>query len=401
VAFLVFSLPLFAGENWPQFRGPNGDGASSERNLPITWSRSKNVAWKTAIPGEGHSSPVVWEDSIFLTSADHGTNERLLLRLDAVSGKVLWKKTVLRSPIERMHRENSAASSTPVTDGTYVFTSFQNGRRVDIQSYDFDGNRIWSVQPLSFAGQHGYSYTPLIAGDLLIFDFAQNDEAAVIALEKKTGKLRWRFDRQRKEISHVTPLLVNSSQGKQVIVCGANEIRSFNPATGASRWWAQGPTDVCVAGLTHGNETVFATGGFPRRSRMAIDLSGRGNVSDTHVKWDLTREATYVPSPVYHQGHLYSVLDEGMLYCFDAAGGQAVWNERLGVRHRASLLLAEGNIYATNDQGLTVVFRATPEGFQEVSRNDLQEFCYATPAISNGRIFIRTDGRLHAISNRK
>ena len=195
--------------NWPQWRGPNGDGTSVETNVPVKWSASENVVWKTPIPGEGHSSPVVWGASVFLTTAMPNSQERLLLRLDAGTGKILWQRTVLTAAPEYINRENSLASSTPVTDGERVFTSFQNGKRVDLQCYDLNGKRIWSVQPLEFNGEHGYSYTPLLYRDLLIFDCRQEGEAALLAFDKSTGKVRWRVEPSKRRISHITPLLVN------------------------------------------------------------------------------------------------------------------------------------------------------------------------------------------------
>ena len=397
-AFFIL-IQLGRAENWPQWRGPNGDGISSEKNVPVEWTSSKNVQWKASLPGEGHSSAIVWNESVFVTTALKDSKERLLLRLDALSGKILWQQVVLTAEVESMHRENSPASSTPVTDGKHIYTSFQNGPRVDIQCYDFEGKRVWTAQPLRFAGMHGYSYTPVLHKDLLIFDFSQNDEAAILGLDKNTGKIRWRVDRKQQDISHVTPLLVNDSPATQLMVCGANEIRSLNPETGESLWWCQGPTDVCVAGLAYGENTVFANGGYPKKTRMAVKTSGRGEVTTSHVLWTTGREVSYVPSPLYYQGHLYTVVDDGLLYCFDAKTGKPVWQHRLGGHFRSSLILAEKNLYATNDQGLTTVFSATSENCQPVAANDLNEFCYTTPAISRGRIFMRAGSNLYCIGN--
>lgn len=396
---LVASTLSALGENWGQWRGPKGDGTSSETKVPVQWSASQNVLWRAALPGEGHSSPVVWGDNIFVTSANSSNGERLLLRLDAKTGQVIWQRVVLTAPVESMHRENSAASSTPVTDGTHIFTSFQNGTRVDLQCYDFEGNRIWAKQPLRFAGMHGYSYTPALFGELVIFDFAQNDEAAVIALDKRSGQQRWRWDRSTRDISHVTPLLIEHGGATQLIVCGSDEIRALDPATGQSLWWCNGPTEVCVAGLAFDGRAVFAAGGYPNRTRMAVEVSGRGDVTKSHVRWKSTRQVTYVPSPVYHRGHLYTVIDDGMLTCVDAKTGNSVWDERLGGRFRSSLVLANENIYATDDKGVTTVFKATPQRFERVAVNDLGEFCYATPVISNGRLYIRTDRHLYCIGS--
>src|SRR6185436_6945198 len=344
-----------------------------------------------------HSSPVVWDKTVFLTTAAKDSGQRYVVRIDATTGKIAWQQLVLRAPVESMHRENSAASSTPVTDGTNIFTSFQNGPRADFQCYDFSGRKIWGIQPLSFKGMHGYSYTPVIYRDLVIFDMSQNDQSVVLALDKRTGKERWRYERKKQEISHVTPIVIDAAR-PQLIVCGGDEVRGFDPVSGNSLWWADGPTDVCVAGMSFGQDTVFVNGGYPRKTRMAVKATGAGDVTGTHIAWTTGREVTYVPSPVYHQGNLYTVVDDGLVYCFDPKTGNAIWNHRVGGRFRSSLVLAAGNIYATNDKGLTTVFRAAPEKFTPVATNDLSEFCYATPAISNGRIYMRTATHLYCIA---
>lgn len=306
-------LAMFAtahAANWPQWRGPNGDGISVETNVPVKWSVSENIGWKTPIPGEGHSSPVVWGDS------------------------------------------------------------FQ-------------------------------SYTPLLYRDLLILDCRQESEAALLAFDKTTGKVRWRVEPSKPRISHITPLLVNDGRRQQLIVSGSNETRSVNPDTGETWWWCRGPSDVAVAGMSYGDGLVFVTAGYPDRVRMGVRVDGNGDVTETHVAWKFRRQVPYVPSPVYHAGHFYSVLDEGMLCCFNAKTGDTVWDQRLEGRFRSSLVLAGENCYATNDKGVTTVFRATPRGFESVSVNELQEFCYATPAIADGRLYLRTGKSLFCIGQKR
>ena len=398
-AALLLLAPLSTpAANWPQWRGPNGDGISPETDVPVKWRATENVVWRTPVPGEGHSSPVVWQDSVFLTTALSNSQDRLLLRFDARTGKILWQRTVVTAAVEAMHRENSPASSTPVTDGELVFTSFQNGKRADLQAYDFAGRQIWSAQPLEFAGEHGYSYTPLLYRDLLIFDCRQEGEAALLALDKRTGKVRCRVAPAKRRISHITPLLITAGGRTQVIVSGSDETRSVNPDTGETWWWCRGPSDVAVAGLSYGDGVVMATAGYPNRTRMAVRVDGSGDVTDTHVAWKLRRQATYVPSPVYHAGHFYSILDDGMLFCFSAQTGDTVWEHRLEGRYRSSLVLADGNVYTTNDKGVTTVFRATKKGFESVAVNELGEFCYTTPAIAEGRMYQRTGNHLYCIA---
>jgi outer membrane protein assembly factor BamB len=396
---LIFAAlaPFSFGENWPQFRGPRGDGASAEKDVPIRWSQTENIAWKSPVRGVGHSSPIVWENSVFLTSAlENG--QRLLLRFDATSGKPLWEKVVVTAERESMHRENSSASSSVATDGRNIITSFQAGDRVDLRCYDFNGQLRWNAQPLKFSGEHGYSYSPIIYKDLVIFDCRQEREAATLALDKNTGKIRWRTEPKMKRISHITPLLINDGAREQLIVSGSDETASYDPGTGKQLWWCKGPSDVSVAGLCYENGLLFTTAGYPDRTRMVIKTGGSGDVSKTGVLWSNRRQVTYVPSPVLHQGYIYSVVDEGMLNCFDLKTGETKWDHRLGGRFRSSMLLANGLIYTTNDKGLTTVFRATPDGFQQVAANDLREFCYTSPALSNGRLYIRTEHNLYSIT---
>jgi hypothetical protein len=377
-------------ENWPQFRGPRGDGTSLEKGVPIRWSATEGVRWRTAIPGEGHSSPVVWGRALLVTTAVKETGERSVLRLDAETGAVVWRKAVIAASRESMHRENSSASSTLATDGTHLITSFQVGDRVDLRCLDLDGKELWSIQPLQFEGQHGYSYSPIFHGDLVLFDCRQEGEAAVLALDKKTGKTRWRAEPGKRRISHVTPLIVSEGGREQMVVAGSDEIRSYDPASGRPLWWCRGLSDVAVAGLCHGNGMVFATAGYPTKTRMAVRTSGNGEVTGSEVAWSHRRQVSYVPSPVYHQGHLYTVIDDGFLYCFDARTGEPAWDHRLTGRFRASLVLADGRIHATNDQGVTTVFEANPAAFRPVATNELGAFCYTTPAISGGRLYLRT-----------
>jgi outer membrane protein assembly factor BamB len=299
-----------------------------------------------------------------------------------------------------MHRENSAATSTLATDGTRVITSFQAGEKVDVRCFDMAGKEMWAIQPLKFNGEHGYSYSPVIYQDVVLFDCRQEGEAAFLGLDKFTGNVRWRHTPGMLRISHIAPLVITNDGRVQAIVSGSNETRSYDPVTGKELWRCTGPNDVSVAGLAFGDGMVFTTAGYPVRTRMAIRVDGAGDVTSSKIAWKTSRQVTYVPSPVFHEGHLYSIVDDGLLYCFDAKTGEAKWEERVGGRFRSSLLYADGRIYATNDKGLTIVFRATPQRFEKLAENDLKEFCYATPAISNGKMFLRTADQLYCIESR-
>ncbi|GMQ80476.1 MAG: PQQ-binding-like beta-propeller repeat protein [Planctomycetia bacterium] len=383
--------------NWPQWRGPGADGICAETGIPTEWSRDEHVVWRTAVPGLGHSSPIVWNGTVFLTTSFPDQQQRALVRVDAATGRILWQRVVVTAPLEHIHKENSYASSTPATDGQRVYTSFAADGRVNLQAYDFAGNKVWEARPTRFKGEHGYSYAPILWRDLLFLDCNQNDESALLALDTRTGKVRWRVDKAGREVSHVAPLVVRSAGKWQLLACGSNRIQGFDPATGTEIWSCQGPTDVCIAGLAFGDDILFAAGGYPDRTRMAVRTTGTGDVTGTHVLWKSGKAVPYVPSPVYHDGYFYSILDNGILYCFEAKTGEIAWQQRLGGRYRSSLVLVEGNLWATSDKGVTTICRASPEAYEQVAVNDLGEFCYTTPAISRGRIYVRTKDHLYCI----
>ena len=209
-----------------------------------------------------------------------------------------------------------------------------------------------------------------------------------------------KIDKPGREVSHLPPLIVHSAGKDQAIVSGSSQILSIAPETGHVFWTCRGPSDVCVTSLVFGHDLVFATGGYPERTRMAVRTTGSGDVTDSHVVWSSKKAVSYVPSPVFSGNHVYSILDNGIVYCLDAADGHIVWEKRIGGHHRASLVLVDGNLMATNDQGVTTVFRATPERYEQVAENDLGEFCYATPAVAGGRIYIRTENHLYCIAGR-
>lgn len=400
------ALALLAGaaaapaEDWSQWRGPRADGTSLERGLPTSWDAQKGVCWSTELPGQGHSSPIAARGSVFVTTALGDGHERALVRLDAASGRILWVRTVVRSgDLEALHPENSHDSSTPATDGRVVYTSFYASGRTHLAALDYDGKILWTAAPLRYRSEHGYHHNPLLLGDLLVLSFDQLAEAAVLGLDARTGQTRWRVPLANDEPSNVAPLPVES-EGRTLVMTSGNDVtRALDPRDGKVVWRAAGPTKYCVAGLAQGGGVVFVNGGYPDRRSLAFKVASDEGATRERVAWESRKGTTYVPSPVFHDGHFYAVNDGGLATCWSARSGDVVWQERLPGRFRSSLVLGEGRLYATNDEGTTTVFRATPAGYAPVSTNRLREFVYATPALSGGRIFIRTKSRLHALGD--
>jgi outer membrane protein assembly factor BamB len=401
IGFLLWMTTARA-EEWPGWRGSRGDGTSTEIGLPLHWSAGDNVAWKAAIPGIGHSSPIVWGDRTFVTTCLEKDFQRLLLCLDRRNGKLLWQRVVVTSKLEGKHKLNSYASSTPVTDGKHVWVTFLQEHDIEVACYDFDGNLVWRRSPGQFFSVHGFCSSPVLYHDLLIVNGDQDAEAYLVALDKNTGAERWRADRPNRTRSYCAPLLVNAAGKPQLVLSGSKCVASYDPDTGKQYWIIDGPTEQYVASLVHTDGVLFLTAGFPEYHNMGIRPDGVGNVTRTHVLWHekktTARKAAYVPSPIAHGHHFYVMSDLGYLSCFEARTGKRLWMEKLGRHHSASPAAAEGRLYCVDDDGITHIVKAGPT-FEVLSRNALGDACYASPAIARGQIFIRTLHDLYCIGD--
>ncbi len=387
-------------ENWPGWRGPRGDGsAEDDRRLPVKWNVEENTLWKTQLPGKGHDSPIIWENRICIVSALDETRDRVLMCFDRKSGHVLWQKTVLKSPPERIHKLNSLASSTPVTNGRLVFVSFLDRNEMFIAAYDFSGKQIWKKRPGIFSSIHGYCSSPILWKGKLIINGDHDGEAYLVALDQSNGKLIWKTPRPNKTRSYCTPIIRQIDNRTQMILSGSKSVASYDPDTGKQHWIIDGPTEQFVASLVYNGDLLFMTCGFPERHMMAIRPNGKGNVTETHVAWRTTRSASYVPSPVAIGDYFLVVADNGVASCFIAKSGKRLWNERLPRRHSASVIAANGLAYFLSDQGVMSVIRPGNE-FDLVARSELGEQCNASPAIYDGNFYIRGDKHLYCIGKK-
>jgi outer membrane protein assembly factor BamB len=402
----AWAIPALAHtEEWPAWRGPRGDGTSLEKGLPRTWSPTENVAWKTKIPGVGHSSPIISGDRIFLTSCVEAEGKRLLLCLDRVSGKILWERAVLTAKLERKHHLNSFASSTPATDGEHVWVTFLDYPNVQVACYDFDGTKVWQRSPGKLLSVHGFCSSPVLYKDTVIVNGDQDAEAYIVALDRKTGAERWRIDRPNRTRSYCTPIFIhthNHPDVTQMVLSGSKSVTGYDADNGKLLWSISGPTEQYVASLVYLEGVLFLTTGFPEYHLMGINPEGEGDITDSkYILWHIgnsqgARGASYVPSPLAHDGHFFVVSDPGYLSCLEAKTGNRVWMKKLGRRHSASGVLIEGNLFFTDDDGTTFVVKASPT-FEVVAKNSLKEECYASPAVSHGHIYLRTLGQLYSI----
>ncbi len=407
VGLLVSSV---SAEDWPVWRGPRGDGTSRETNVPVQWSATENIAWKTPLPVSGHSSPIVWKDTIFVVGVDVDPEasrnnkrqpdnkvDRVLLALDRRTGKILWQRVVVRTLLEQIHRLNSRASSTPATDGKLVYVSFLDDDSMYVAAFDFEGNEVWKVRPGVFSSRHGYCSSPIFYKDKLIVNGDHDGEAYLVALDRRTGKTLWKTDRENKTRSYCTPIIREIDGRTQMLLSGSKCVASFDPNNGKRHWIIDGPTEQFVASLVYSHGLVFVTGGFPDKHILTIDPRGSGNVTDSHIRWRHYRQGvSYVPSPIAVGKFFFVVSDEGLATCLDAVTGKKLWIERIGRHNSASLVSANGLIYFLDDDGVTKVVKAT-DTFEVVATNELEEAAYASPVISQGQILIRGEKHLFCI----
>ncbi len=414
LALFLLSAATVMTENWPGWRGPDGDGISSERNLPTRWSQTENIAWKKPIAGEGHSSPIVWGDRVFLTTSLTEKNERRLLCLDRLDGKTVWERVVLNTEPETLHRLNSRASGTPATDGEHIYVAFMLAKgdmvtapnvgsermitpgRIVVAAYDFAGKEKWKTDAGEFISAHGFNSCPTLFEDLVIVNGDHDGDAYIVALDRRTGRERWRTPRENKTRSYVTPIFRKIGGRDQMILSGSLSVASYNPRTGKRHWVLDGPTEQFVASMVYNGEYVFVTGGFPEKHILAIDPKGSGNVTDTHIVWRTNRGAAYVPSPIIAGKYLLVVADSGVATCFDARSGEVRWTKRLAGKQSASPVLADGIVYFFSDRGEATLVRPGDE-FELVARNSLGEQISSSPAISRGQIFVRSHQALYCI----
>ncbi len=397
---IIIASSVVQAQNWPNWRGPNGDGTSVETNLPTKWDSVTNVIWKSPVPGVGHSSPIVWEDRLFTLTALTDTNEKVLLCYNSENGDLLWQRTVVKSPFVRKHSDNSYASGTPATDGTLVYLSFLEGEDVVVAAYDFSGNKVWQSRPGTFSSPHGFSCSPVLYNDKVIINGNSKGDSFLAALSKTNGKTIWLLPQDNPAHSFSTPIFHEMDGKMQMIFGGNKEISSYNPEDGSRYWFVEGPSeDFCstpVYNVKHG--LVIISSAWPQRHLLAIKPDGSGNVTNSHVMWQTKEGAVYVPSPICTDDYLFTTMTNGKMYCKNVETGETLWIEDLGKQY-SSAVLANGLVYMPNDEGVVTIIQPGPV-FKVISQNHIGERMNASPAICNGNIYLRGDKHLYCISSK-
>ncbi len=415
--------------NWSGWRGPEGTGVSTETGVPTEWGANKNLRWKTAIPGRGHSSPIVWGNRVFLTTDIEGdvvpgakavqhkiegqdfvhpdsvganrSHTFKVLALDKESGRILWEQTAYSGTVyDDRHRKGSYAAPTPVTDGRNVYVWF-GGEGDGLYCYDFSGKLLWKspVAKIASVGM-GPGSSPVLCDDVVVLqcDEDEGKKSFIAGIDKKTGKELWRTPRPVQS-GWATPLVVRSAGRTEIVTNGFEWVISYDPKTGKELWKTKGPQSNAVPSPLAGNGLIFAYAGYPAKKTLAIKLGAAGEIPESGIAWSYEKGTAYVPSSILYGDYLYLMTDRGILTCLDARTGKVVYEGGrvpTPATFTASPVAVDGKLLLTSEDGDTYVIKAGPK-HEVLATNPVGEPVYASPAISDGMIFIRGEKSLYAI----
>jgi outer membrane protein assembly factor BamB len=401
-ALCLLALPLATpGANWPGWRGPDSTGVTAEKNLPVKWSAAHNVRWKVPVTGAGVSAPAVWDDHIFLTASDGRLNDRLhVFCYHRADGRLWWHSKFFGSALpEGQFAPGGMAVPTAATDGKHVIALFGTG---DLVCLDFEGKPVW-LRSLAqeygpFRNRWGMAASPLLLDKLLVVQVDHFGQSYLLGVDVDTGATRWKTERDA-TVNWSSPVAAQVQGKKQIITAGTYKVKGYDAETGAEVWSVTGVQMQCIpTPVVHGDMAYVVSGRDHYSLAIRLD-SARGDLTETHVKWKTPSGAAYTTSPVYYGGHYFYVEDTGWGNCLDAATGEVLWRQRMGGKYHASLLAGDGKVYFTSLEGVVTVIKAGAK-FELLAKNDLGEGIVATPAVSNGQLFIRGEKHLFCIAEK-
>lgn len=414
VLFLLHSALQAA--NWPEWRGPNRDGITPEVNLPVQWSATENVKWKAPLPDRGNSTPVIWDNKVFLTQAVEDQGKRLLICFDQRDGKVIWQKGPVYAEKEQSHGTNPQCSASPATDGERVVAWFGSA---GLFCYDLGGRELWKKDLGKQAHEWGYASSPIIHGDSVYLNFGPGENRFLIALDKKTGKERWRVDIEEKHSkerrdgfagqgigmtgSWSTPIIVPVHGRSELVITLPDKMAGFDPGSGKELWYVKGLNPLIYTSPVHADGLILGNGGF-HGPDLVVKAGGKGDASRSHKLWEGGRTENRLGSAVIKDGYFYIVTMPGIAECIELKTGKKVWEERVRGNGRAnsswsSIVLSGDKLYLLNQSAETIILRASPR-FELLQVNSIEnEMCNASLAVSNGDLLIRTHKNLWCIGS--
>ena len=398
-----------SAQDWTRFRGPNGSGVSDAKTIPATWTEN-DYNWVTKLPGIGHSSPVLWGDKIFLLSAEPDSATRYVLCLSASDGSVLWQREYPGEP-HHLHARSSYASCTPAVDAEQVYVAWSDPQHTLLRALDHKGNEVWSQDFGPWVSQHGFGTSPIVYDDLVIIgcsqepskraDSAEPKGSFIVAVDKKSGEIRWRTDRTVDTTSYSVPCVRKNDKGvdELVFLSTAEGFFALDPKTGRENWSMKAFKMRTVSSPVMVGDLIFGTTGSGGGGNYVVAMRPG---STPEIVYEIKKEAPYVPTPIATgDGRLVLWSDKGIVTCVDAASGKQVWQKRVGgVGYSGSPVRVDDKIYCVDEAG-TVVVLSAGEQYEELGRVDLKEECRTTPAIADGRMYVRTVSHLYSIGGKK
>lgn len=392
---LVAPVAFANAQEWTRFRGPNGQGISDAKTIPTKFT-AKDYTWKQKLPGEGHGSPSLWGDKLFLVSADKASATRSVICLDANTGKPAWE-TEIDGNTHHLHQFNHYGTCTPAVDANLVYIYAGSDKNTRVIALDHNGKTKWVSELGKFDGNHGPSTSPMLYKDMVIVTHDHIANGAVIALNKSNGKQRWKIARKGADngTSYGVPVIYKDASGQDQLIVASkgNGVTAINPDNGKQIWELSKLMKLrSVAGPVIGDNILFAQCGSGGGGKGFVAVEPGSNASKAKLKWQSTRGIPYVPTPLFIDGYLYYITDGGHAACINPSDGAVLWMERIAEKlgFFGSPVCVNGHIYAIAKDGRCVVIKASPKKFELVSVNVLGESSYATPAVANGKMYLRT-----------
>ncbi len=373
--------------DWPWWRGPQRNGvAEANQQPPLKWSETENILWKAPVPGRGHGSPIVVGGQVFLAAAEAPEGIQSLLCFDRQTGRKLWQTEIHRGAFPKGNDKSSFASATPACDGQRVFINFLHNGAVYTTALSRDGKQLWQTKVTDYILHQGFPTSPAVYQSLVIVSADNKGTGKIAGLERATGKIVW--ERERPKLpNYASPIILKVNGRDQLLLSGCDLVTSLDPLTGKQLWEVKGSTTECVTSPVTDGQAIIISGGYPKNHVAAVRADGSGSVA-----WE-NSSRVYVPSMLFHRGHLYAVQDAGVAACWNFETGAEVWKGRLGGTFSASPVLVGELLFAVNEAGKTFIFKATPSAFELLGENQLGDEVMATPTICGSRIYMRVASR--------
>lgn len=382
--------PVAAQDDWPWWRGPSSNNLCRDgQTPPMQWSDTQNILWQVTLPGQGHATPCIYGERLFVPVGDRAEGAIRMMCLNRDTGEQRWQTEVYQGKMAKIHKDTTYASATPACDGARVFFPFQTHDEIRMVAMTLEGDIVWDKALTPYTSIQGFSASPILYRSAVIVPTDGKEHNKLTAMHRSTGRILWQVDVPAEHESYASATLVHAAGRFQIILVGPDHIRSFDPDTGRMIWVCDGPAMCYVAVAVADERTVYATGGYPKKAMLAIRADGTGNVTDTHLSWKSDSKASYVPTPLLHAGLIYVVNDNGLYRCYQAETGQVLNEKKLEGGFYSSPVLAGDRIYVFNKTGKGYVIRAGKR-LDILAENSLPDGVFATPVICDSRLYLRT-----------